>query len=87
MSKKNSYLTLITIAVNLLTYFSLVPYVQTTANSHMNSGAFFGTSYFLISGLLLVFALNRLLKQKDYKVREFAGGVLGCLFVLMVVVQ
>ena len=67
MSKKNSYLTLITIAVNLLTYFSLVPYVQTTANSHMNSGAFFGTSYYLISGLLLIFALNRLLKQKDYK--------------------
>jgi hypothetical protein len=60
MSKKNSYLSLITIAVNLLTYFSLVPYVQTTANSHMNSGAFFGTSYYLISGLILFFCAEQI---------------------------
>jgi hypothetical protein len=57
-----------TIAVNLLTYFFLLPYAQKTANSHMNNGPFFGTTLYFISGLMFLFGLKDLARQKDYKI-------------------
>jgi hypothetical protein len=65
--KKDTYILATIIAVNLLTFFLLLPYAQKTANSHMNSGPFFGTTLYFISGLLVLFGLNSLVRQSDYK--------------------
>jgi hypothetical protein len=67
LSKKDAYISMIMVATNLLTYFLLIPYVQKTANSHINSGPFFGTSYYILAGLLLLFGLNELIKRKNYQ--------------------
>ena len=65
ISKKVTYILIIMVAMNLLTYFFLVPYVQKTANSHMNSGPFFGTSYYILAGVMLLFGLNELIRRKS----------------------
>ena len=58
---------MIMISVNLLTYFLLIPYVQKTANSHINSGPFFGTSYYIFSGILVIFGINELIRRKNHQ--------------------
>jgi len=63
--KKDTYISMIMIAMNLLTYFFLIPYVQKTANSHMNSGLFFGMSYYVLAGVMLLFGLNELIRRKS----------------------
>ena len=65
LKKKETYLIIIIILLNLLTYFSLIPYVQKTANSHMNSGPFFGMIYYILAGVMLLFGLNELIKRKN----------------------
>ena len=55
------------IVVNLFCYFRLLPYAQKTANSHMNTGPFFGTILYLITGILLVFVYKGLFRQSDNK--------------------
>jgi hypothetical protein len=55
------------ISVNLLTYFFLIPFVQKTANSHINSGPFIGTSYYILAGVMLLFGLNELIRRKNHQ--------------------
>jgi hypothetical protein len=65
--KSHAFLVTTLIAVNVLIGLLLFPYAQKTANSHVNSGPFFATTLFIISGLLFLFGLSRLLRQSDYK--------------------
>ncbi len=55
------------IVANLLTYFMFLPAAQSAADSHMNSGPFFGTVFYLVSVILSLFGLNALVRQRDYK--------------------
>ncbi len=68
MRKKDIYILTALILANLLTYFLLLPYAQNTANSHMNSGPFFGTTLYIISGLLAFFGINSLIRKNDSKI-------------------
>ncbi len=45
---------LFVIAVNLLSYFYLIPYCQKIANSHMNEGPFWGWMLIVIAFIVLV---------------------------------
>jgi hypothetical protein len=67
LKKKDIYLLTIILATNCLTYFFLIPYSQKTANSHMNSGPFFGTTYFILSAIALFLAINISIKHKNIK--------------------
>jgi hypothetical protein len=67
MRKKDTYILTTILAVNLLTFVWLLPYAQKTANSHMNSGPFLGTTLYFISGILLFLGLNGLIQHRDYR--------------------
>src|SRR5688572_20062595 len=67
VSKKNIYIFSTFIIVNVLTYFLVLPYAQKTANTHMNNGPFFGIIYYSISAFVLVFCINNLLTNRNFK--------------------
>ncbi len=65
VAKKQIYLLLGILIVNILTYFLLVPYAQKTANSHINQGDFFGIVYYVISVIFLVIGIRSLIKDRN----------------------
>jgi len=64
VGKKKLYLSVI-VAVNLLIAFLIIPYAQSTANSHMNAGPVFGILVYIISCIILMYAINLLLIHKE----------------------
>ena len=66
MRTKDIYILEALIAVNALIYFLLLPYVQNSANSHINSGPLFGAACYVISGLLLLFGFYALVRHNEY---------------------
>jgi uncharacterized membrane protein len=55
------------VAVNLLTYFLMIPFAQKLANSHMNDGPFFGILYFIVGGIVAGLMVFQLLKRAKIK--------------------
>ena len=58
---------IVILPVNLLTAFLILPYAQNTANSHMNSGPFFGVLFYIISAIIILLAVYILISHKDIK--------------------
>ena len=64
--RKNIALTIFSVLiVNLLTLTLLLPYAQKTANSHMDSGPFFGWSYYIFAVLTFVIGIKYFEKTRD----------------------
>ncbi len=61
------FLVLVLFLVNILIYFLLLPYAQETANTHINSGSFFGNLFYLISSLLFIIFIYFLFAKKNYQ--------------------
>jgi hypothetical protein len=55
------------IAINYLTYFFFLPYVQKTENSHVGNGTFFGVVYYLGAILTTILAVRVIANTKDFK--------------------
>ena len=68
VEKKHIYILTLVVLTNCLTYFLLMPYSQKAANSHMNSGSFFGTTFYIISAISLILAINVTRKQNNIKI-------------------
>ncbi|MDB5256788.1 MAG: hypothetical protein JWM14_1483 [Chitinophagaceae bacterium] len=64
---KEFYAVLFICILNGFIYFLLLPYVQQTANSHLNAGPFYGTISYLLSIISLVTGLSISVKYKSVK--------------------
>ncbi|PQJ12569.1 hypothetical protein CJD36_002145 [Flavipsychrobacter stenotrophus] len=66
MSKRNIYIFIALIVVNLFTYFWLLPDAQKATNSHMRNGHLLGMLFYFFSVLLGWFGLSVWVRKKDY---------------------
>jgi hypothetical protein len=56
----------ISIIIQLVIYFLLLPYAQKLANSHIYSGIIFGIVFYLVAAWLLLVGLMDGIKEKKY---------------------
>lgn len=67
MKKKYVYIITIIIAIYTFSFFLLLPYAQKAENSHFDIGTAFGTVYYVLSTMSLLWGIIELKKRKDIK--------------------